>query len=308
MPVFQRLEQLPSRGHAGLADHLTADYAELRVLASLGGEYSASDLVEDWKRFRDLTVAGVPTSTPDREPEEEPNDPEYDDDESQNGEEANSEVPDADDELVNSGLIVWENLAWRAEEFGEWYPYEVLDDDASRTLTLRELTPERRLYIFLLLASSLNHIANADRDELTRPFELMSAAVLSAHLPPHADVHIFGTSSRDGDRYRGNLSTKYQLLAEDLNCKLLVADDDRDPHNTGDGGLDIVAWVRLGDQMPEMPLWFVQCGCGKDWHDKQAAVSETYWSKRLKRGRTAGECDDDSVLLPAHRWSRDQRQ
>jgi hypothetical protein len=276
MAIFQKLEQLPSRRQ----HYLGADYVELRALVALGGEYSASDLVEDWKRYRDLNAEDPEDGLPLLDPEAADGH-----DEAAEGEAGEPEATAhaaRDDRLVDSSLEVWEHLMWRAEEFADWYPFEVRNDDERRTLTLREqLTPLHLVYLFLLLASSLDHIAPTERVNLTKPFERMSKTVVQVHVPPHAEVHIFGTSSGDHDRYEGNLFTKYTKLAADLSCELRVREGELDPNNTGDGGLDIVVWVPLGDTEPEIPIWFVQCGVGKDWKDKQAATSEHYWSKRL---------------------------
>jgi hypothetical protein len=71
------------------------------------------------------------------------------------------------------------------------YPFEILGNNKIKLKSQAQLTDKNRLYIFLLLASSLN-VFGLFEPELTSEFELVCFHALAKYLPSHATVKSFG--------------------------------------------------------------------------------------------------------------------
>ena len=77
-------------------------------------------------------------------------------------------------------------------------------------------------------------------------------------LPADAEVHIVGKGGQQSPRYTGNKKQKLQSIARDLNTRLneevrLPATD------TGDAGMDLLAWLPVGDTANGLLVYFGQC-------------------------------------------------
>jgi hypothetical protein len=169
---------------------------------------------------------------------------------------------------------VAQHLTYRALTFGDGYPFEF--DHSTQSLRVRSLSPRaRRLYIFLLAAATLRAFSASERSTLTTQFERLAVPTMRGHMPG-AEVHAFGTAGDGGlGRYRGKLSEKVRLLAEDLRIDLVVALDKISPRNTGDQGIDAVVWFAPRDSARTMIAIFVQCACSREeWPHKLLAAAE----------------------------------
>jgi hypothetical protein len=177
------------------------------------------------------------------------------------------------------------HLIYRQTVFGEYYPFIVSSDGDSIKLN-PSLTIKHKLYLFMLFASNLSRLNpyHSLKNTITRKFETLSLEALRSCLPPAAEIHIFGTSSSDsGGRYAsGNFWAKLQLLSSDIGGRLLGEESDYLAKNSGDGGLDIVGWVPVGDSNRDgLLLVFGQCACTMDWTTKQASSSYEKWRHRI---------------------------
>lgn len=282
-------------------EHLVADYVEFCCLLTLDGFFSTSEGEADRVREEDLD----PTLLDRVEPRDAAvrilagslvhDAPEITvlaalgRAESDEATQSTSPLPRASGEEPTGALAddaravltqdVIQHLVFRAELFGDRYPFQV--DAATGSLRLRKLTPRRRLYVFLLAASSLRHFSKRDSQALTRAFERLAVPVMRAHMPG-AQVHLFGTSSKGHrGRYRGQLSKKVQRLATDLRISLEVDLSAIKPTNVGDQGIDAVVWFETGDRSRSVVAVFVQCACSVDeWPRKSGEVAEdafAYW-------------------------------
>ena len=71
-------------------------------------------------------------------------------------------------------------------------------------------------------------------------------------------------------------------IARDIRCTANFAKADFDPRDTGDGGLDLIAWHPMTDDRDGIPIAFAQCGCSKDgWDSKQFDASPARHRNRL---------------------------
>ena len=63
-------------------------------------------------------------------------------------------------------------------------------------------------------------------------------------------------------------------IAHDIRCAPNFEAKDFKPTDTGDGGIDLIAWHPMEDQREGIPLAFAQCGCSTtDWTFKQLEAS-----------------------------------
>ena len=134
----------------------------------------------------------------------------------------------------------------------------------------------QKLYIFFLMCSCNTKVVR-DGNILESDFEHISTLVLKAFLPSHAQVYHFGKSSYADDRYTGHLTNKLDQLASDVKCQTAYVEEDFADQDTGDGGLDVVAWVPFpgdNDNFMNIQVYLGQCAIGKDWVGKQTDVEK----------------------------------
>jgi hypothetical protein len=182
------------------------------------------------------------------------------------------------DKAMDKAVQVFEYLGARCQAYGETYPF-ALDDDGLG-VELRETSLSRSVYLFLLACASLRYVAEkAVATQLTSRYELLCLEVVRRSLPNGAEVHLFGKNSADTtSRYVGKVTEKITQLADDLGEIPRFDEDDFEQNDSGDNGLDIVAWVSLGDQLNGRFVIFGQCACTPQWVTKQHSSSYDTWS------------------------------
>ncbi len=189
-------------------------------------------------------------------------------------EEISADVATSHD-IQNLRIDEWfRHLGYREAVLGKAYPFELCEDEAVLKVK-SSLCEHNRLYIYLLLASSLAYVGNSASHVITDSFEALSAIALSKYLGERAVVRIFGKGTRT--EYRGNKLSKLTDLANDIGENVKAPVDEFDPNDTGDEGLDIVAWFPTTDRNPGRLLLFGQCSCGDDWESKQGSSSYDKW-------------------------------
>ena len=131
-----------------------------------------------------------------------------------------------------------------------------------------------RLYMVLLLASSLRLCPKSRVNEVSAALEEVAYLLFKYMLPKGWSVKPFGAHQTIAEGYTGPLRNKLEKLAVDIHGTLMKQVDDYDSRDTGDGGIDVVAWDSLGDDRGHMPVIFAQCGCSpRDWEHKQLSVT-----------------------------------
>ncbi|WP_028114356.1 hypothetical protein [Ferrimonas kyonanensis] len=161
-------------------------------------------------------------------------------------------------------------LEVRSNNYLEYYPFYL---ESSRIKLKSDLTVGQKLYLGLLLCSSLSYISKG-RNIFTDSFELVSYFAMKAYLPETSEVHIFGTSSFSNKKFIGSLKDKVTSLSIELNCKIKCEDKTFIQYDNGDGGVDIVAWVPFKGDMNQnrKQIFFGQSAIGKNWSNKQGSV------------------------------------
>lgn len=185
------------------------------------------------------------------------------------------------DELLND---CFSNLEWRLTAFDTDYPFAVTTN--SHIVSAPEdLSDRQKLYVFLLLCSSLP-FTEKPYTPLTDTFERISLKALKSIWPLTGDVQPFGKNETN---YTGAKWERINALASNIGGEGRCGPGTFRPHDTGDGGIDLAAWIPLDDfEKTNIPSALAQCACSRsDWSKKQSEISEN----RLANS-----------IHPTHKW------
>ncbi|MGA9994310.1 MAG: hypothetical protein WBP93_02795 [Pyrinomonadaceae bacterium] len=267
-----------------------ADYIELLCLANKDGRVSKADVLDFVReRKRDLNeghpLEGSEAEEKDIEDEMEVED-EYEDDE-----DIDEETPEpalADDKWDIRGSDWFRHLEYRSGAFVEFYPFRVIKGGTVLVLSgsKARLSVQRKLYIFLLLASNLRYLSQSDQTSIASIFEVASFHALETYLPSGSNLYMFGKHglNKSGPYSSGTLWEKLNRIAADIREKVVCKKSDFKPSNTGDAGLDLIAWLPLeiGSEMRRgFFVVFGQCACTRRWVEKQFETSYDTWKNYL---------------------------
>ncbi|MEA5126452.1 hypothetical protein [Xanthomonas floridensis] len=160
--------------------------------------------------------------------------------------------------------------SWRNSEYGDSYPFTL--DASNSMLSLKaELRELNYVYLFLLISANLAFVKERAND-ITNEFERMSMVAFSSVMPAGSQVHIFGKAN--ASRYSGSAYNKLASLCADIRASLSVAEEDYRPNDSGDSGIDLVAWHGMGDMQSHIVVGLGQCACSRsNWTNKQLAAS-----------------------------------
>lgn len=243
MPLLTSLDKVPRHAYT----FLWADYVELLCLCGQNGFVSKGNIDAATQEASDVQADSVEQLDDDMESEE------------------------LDDRVSQRWADIHARLTARSRQYPDW-PF-ILEPGLLRSRFDHE-NPKHRLYIALLIASSLRLCTKTRAGEVTGAFEEISYHWLRGSLNSLWEVRFFGAHQTLPGAYTGNLLNKLKQLAKDIHARMQKSDSDYDPANTGDGGIDLVAWLKMGDQRGHMPVIFGQCACSPvDWEDKQLDVT-----------------------------------
>lgn len=244
-PLFRPLDRLP--GHA--YTFLWADYVELLCLCSQNGIFAKGNLQAQEQEAQDI---------------------QNDTDEDLGALEIVTSA-EVDDKVARRWDDIKCVLSVRQVSFPGW-PFKLQGDVLRRKLELA--SAEHRLYVSLLVASSLRLCNKTRTREITDAFEEISFHWLRQSLTPQWRVSPFGAHQNLPGAYTGTLRAKFEQLAKDIDCPLIKDASTYDPKDTGDGGIDLVAWQMMGDKRGHTQVIFGQCACSPtDWESKQLDVT-----------------------------------
>lgn len=260
--MFGQVDRLPGAPQL----HRWADWAEILAYTSAGGTLSMPEFAETTERRKDFIETESEDDQDQRDIEKETLIAESRGD--------SSKYRDALAERAGDVLVY---LKDRAARYGVVYPFEV--DTQNRTLSLRESSDSRRLYLFILSCACFRYVKDpADRTSLAAKFELLSLEALKEMMPSNSEVHLFGSNSIENGRYKGLLYEKIKHLAKDLGEQVIARESDFERNDTGDNGLDLVAWVPSRDQLPGRIVVYAQVACTPQWVSKQHSSHASSWA------------------------------
>lgn len=241
-----------------------ADYVELKCLANKDNFYSSNDFIDDARpRTEDLGEGDFEDTEKDKI-------------------EGTSRAQ-KNDKWETLAKETFKIIAFRQSVFGVYYPFTISANNLSIELE-DTLTTKNKIYLFLLFSSSLQYTIKFKK-EFTSSFEIFSKQVLEKYLPNNALIKVFGSSNTDDDDdivTDSKFWDKLKFLEEFLNEKLIIEEEDISKYNKGDGGLDIVAKVSMGDSNSHFPIIFGQCACSpNEWIVKQSTIKADIWRQKI---------------------------
>lgn len=163
------------------------------------------------------------------------------------------------------------HMRWRTVAFGEHYPFEMAENQQSISAP-DHLNDAQRAYVLLLLCANLPYAGQAHTHALTDVFERMAHCALKRIWPAAGEVRTFG---KNNAQYTGSKSERLHQLATDLGGRPAVDPTKFRVGDSGDGGIDLAAWVKLDDYLAENQFsGLAQCACSRDnWSSKQYEVN-----------------------------------
>lgn len=183
-------------------------------------------------------------------------------------------VLDMSEHQLDDGTLddAFMHLGWRTSAFGGVYPFSL--DEHGRVLDAADnLTEEQNLYALLLLCSNLPFLKDrSERQQLTDTFERTSLIALRRLWPASATVRKFGKNLTE---YSGKKWERLNALSKDIGGQAMLSDETYRVRDSGDGGVDLVAWLDLDvHEKLNIPSALGQCACSRDeWSVKQSAIS-----------------------------------
>lgn len=197
--------------------------------------------------------------------------------------------PQASNKLVQESIRKSPELYWKdwmnfiarrkSHIFKDSYPFSVSEEKDTVYFDGCDDNPLKEIYIALLLCANIKYIPSTagedfNRASVTSLFEKISLPVFTSIMPKNAEIRPFWASNKRPSPYTGTLPNKLRSLAKDIKATTNFDDDDFSANDTGDGGIDIVAWHSLEDERDAIPISFAQCGCTqKSWAAKQLEAS-----------------------------------
>jgi hypothetical protein len=263
-----------------------ADYIELLCLTSTDGRISRADAVDFIRQRAEDLKEGKPLEGDEAEEQEIADEMDIEDEDVDDVTEVILAPEEADDKWERRADDWFNDLAYRIGAFGEFYPFKLAA--GKRALQLRKakasLTIKHKLYLFLLFASNLRHFGRREISNISSVFEVASFYALETYLPASANLHMFGKHPLNTGRYTGLLWNKLHALTKDLKEEVICIKENFKPTDTGDAGLDLVAWLPIEDEdnlMPGFLLVFAQCACTPEWVTKQMETHYDTWSNYM---------------------------
>jgi hypothetical protein len=283
---LKKLETLPPTYDG----HEWADYIELLCLTSKDGRVSKADVLDFIRERKKDLKEGRPVEGPAAEEEELEEEMEVEDAD-KDDEDIDEETPEpalADDKWDIKGDDWFGHLEYRAGAFAEFYPFRVIKGGTVLVLSGSKstLSVKRKLYLFLLLASNLRYLSKADQISIASIFEVASFYALETYLPPHSKLYMFGKHplNSGGPYSSGTLWDKLNRMAADIREGVVCEKTDFKPSDTGDAGLDLIAWLPLETGVEMRRGFFVmfgQCACTPKWVNKQFETHYDTWKNYM---------------------------
>ncbi|PRD64147.1 hypothetical protein [Malikia granosa] len=247
-PLLLPLDVVPRHSYS----FLWADYVELLCLSSRNGMVSRGNLQAQVQESEDVQADFDSEDAPDE-----------------------GDADPGPDMLNDKVSAKWDDirqrLLVREKSFPGW-PFE-LDGNTLRSKFDHD-NDAHQLYATLLIASSMRLCHDKRAGEVSAAFEEIAYHWLRQSLNELWEVRPFGAHQTLPNAYTGTLYQKLQAFAADIEGVLLKNQNDYDPRDTGDGGIDVVAWQNMGDRRGNIPVIFGQCACSPtDWESKQLDVT-----------------------------------
>ncbi|MCT1588447.1 hypothetical protein [Morganella morganii] len=262
--MITNLDSMPSN-----EPYLWADYVEILALINLDHSFSRGDLYSTLQAQPEAILAEA------EEAENESIDDTEDENDANVRRRARRSVSRAYVDRKWNFAINF--VRQRIELFGDSYPFTLSDDNDTveiRDITGLELSHLEKLYLALLICANIKYVQLGSRRQVTHSFELISLPIFESLMPNGSIIKACWAAGGQQAPYTGTLFNKFTNIASDIRCSANFKARDFSRGNSGDGGLDIIAWHPMGDSRDAIPISFVQCGCSQEeWEAKQLEAS-----------------------------------
>ena len=172
-----------------------------------------------------------------------------------------------ENDLINDSFLQFQ---WRIKAFDKYYPFKLIEKNKVLNCS-RDFSESQKLYILLLLCANLPFLKKPYQD-LTDAFERASALALKRIWPKPDYVDNFG---KNITKFTGFKWEKLNQLSRKIGGKANLTENHFRPTDTGDGGIDLVAWLSLDSHEGfNIPSALAQCACSRsDWPKKQMEIA-----------------------------------
>ena len=184
------------------------------------------------------------------------------------------------DEINKDVENYYDIIRYRKKVNSDYYPFII---EGNCIMLVTDLTLKQLHYLFLLRCSSIYFVDKTTLHGITNAFERYCKPIMNVLMPAGAQTELFGTS-RETSVFNGSLRNRITQLAGHLGAqttKIMDNDEKYDRINAGDGGLDIVSFLKL-DGASHIPFAFGQCTCSyDDWIFKQTSLDTQSWRNKI---------------------------
>ena len=171
-----------------------------------------------------------------------------------------------------------EFLESRKSLFKDAYPFDL---SSNKIELKKDLNPEQIGYLILLFSSCLRNIESNHREVLTTSFEYITQTYFRALLSSQGEAHVISSKNNE---IGATAIDRIKWVAKKLGSSIICDEDEFLGNVAGEKGLDVVAWLDLGDELNNRPIFLIQATCGDSvtFELKAAQVSFGKWRKIIE--------------------------
>ena len=213
----------------------------------------------------------------------------------------NEQKEDVADEDIDEDRLVLSaqgEIERRSKSVGTDYPFRI--DEKGRVMEfITPVSDVGSVYLFCLFLSHAvdrTIIPKAKAPSVTNKTRdlFQACATIAAGGYVRGPSMSFGFPRPDGVDFLNALHAVYKLFGDGRPCK---APRKAAPPNVKDNGIDIIAWHRSVDQLPNMHYLIGQVASGKNWIDKSVKADREHFHKYWFV-ETPGSQPEDAMFIP----------
>ena len=189
------------------------------------------------------------------------------------GEEIDGE-PESD-RIISRLKDCFQLLQLRKTIYSGYYPFTLKNN---KILFFNKPNWKKKFYLCFLLNSNTTIFPNTHRHKWRCLFEQVSLPLFKKYLPNNSEALVFGTAGGKSKNIGGkNLKERLDKLAKKI--RFNTTDDYQviPEKRPGDFEIDLFGHKKFNtkDKTPGTTIGFAQCGCGRNWKDKQLSIHKT---------------------------------
>lgn len=213
----------------------------------------------------------------------------------------NEQQPDiGDEDAEEEGLVlcIQTEITRRLDNIGDDYPFRI--DEKGRALNfITPVSEPGSVYLFCLFLSHAfdNTIVSEDmapviNNKVRDLFQVCATIAAGGYI--QGPSMSFGFPRPDGADFLKALRKVYKLFGDGRPCRQPRKSA---PPNVKDNGIDIIAWRRSIDNLPNMPYLVGQVASGKDWVGKSVKADREHFHKYWFVEHPSSQAED-AMFMP----------